>query len=52
MFRNVFPNMVPFMIEFGKILYTRTATDDNTAHALCMLDNLAYRYTQNIEGNS
>jgi len=38
-----FPKIVPFMRKYGKIL--GQATDDNMAHAHCMLDNEGHRYT-------
>jgi hypothetical protein len=34
-----FSKIVPFMTKCEKILYSRgRATDDNMAHALCMID--------------
>jgi hypothetical protein len=40
--------MVPFMRQCAKILYFRQATDDNMAHALCMLDTRGYKHTLRI----
>jgi len=40
MFNDVFPKIVPFMKQIWKNTVTATeATDDNTAHAHCMVDN-------------
>jgi hypothetical protein len=34
-----FSKSLPFVTQYGKMCKTRQATDDNTANALCMLDN-------------
>jgi len=48
MLNNFFfpPKIMPFMRWCGKILYrVGQATDDNMAHAHCMLDAYGYKYT-------
>jgi len=37
--QHVLPKIVPFMRYVEKYGTTRQATDDNMAHALCVLDN-------------
>jgi len=39
---------VLFLIYCGKILKTGHATDDNMAHAHCMLDNVGHKYILRI----
>ena len=43
-----FLKIVSFMKECEKYGKTRQATDDNTAHAHCMLDEQDYRHTPGI----
>jgi hypothetical protein len=41
---TLFPKIVPFMRYVEKCWRARQATDDNTAHAHCMLDTLSMSY--------
>jgi hypothetical protein len=43
-----FPKIVPFMRLSGKILRVGQGTDDNMAHAHCMLDTYGYKYTYRL----
>jgi hypothetical protein len=47
--QTFFPKIVPF-VKKKKNMVQSEVTDDNKAHALCMLDNLGYTHvhTQNL----
>ena len=48
MLKNLFLKIVPFMRCVGKCCKAGQATDDNMAHAHCMLDTYGYKYTPGI----